>query len=437
MILAVMSAAVAQPNADASNAAGIETTYQEHTRGVGLARAGQHDEGLAVLLPLLARFPDDYPLQRDVILITLWKGDCRDALRRFERVRQRADLEPYLVVPVSDCLLDANRPKEARRLVRQTLARHPGNESLGTALLKIDLVLRVDENIDEDSPAVAAELVFDESERSLPEWIAYLEGSARIVEHLRLYARYRFTRAVDQDFRSGNRDRVGAGIRYRIDERLLVDQEISADLFESGQTGGTTRLLYEPRDAWRFMLMYASFAEAIPLQARAAGIDARQWGGEVVYESRDYRWDGLASVNYYDFSDNNQRTAIYARAGYAYAMRAAREQRLYLEGYHSNNTLNDAVYFNPVRDTAIGLLHQTDFIYASRFRRHVDHLWLSVGAYAQEDFPTRGRGALRYEQDYDFDDRHALVAGAGVARNVYDGKYETEWRLYLYYHQRF
>ena len=103
---------------------GIETTYPEHTRGVQLARAGHYEEGLGVLLPLLARFPEDYPLQRDVILITLWKGDCPGALKRFERVRHRPDLEPYLVVPLNDCLLAANRPNEARRLTRLAHERH-------------------------------------------------------------------------------------------------------------------------------------------------------------------------------------------------------------------------------------------------------------------------------------------------------------------------
>jgi hypothetical protein len=67
----------------------------------------------------------------------------------------------------------------------------------------------------------------------------------------------------------------------------------------------------------------------------------------------------------------------------------------------------------------------------------VDHLWLGVNAYSQEGFGTHGRWSVRYEQDYDFDETRALVAGTGVARNVYDGKYETEARLYLNYHQRF
>jgi hypothetical protein len=227
------------------------------------------------------------------------------------------------------------------------------------------------------------------------------------------------------------------GLRYRFDERLHLDQEFSADLGEPGQGGATTRVLFEPRDAWRFLAAYASFSETIPLRARAAGIDARQWTAEAAYERRDYRWESLASMNYFDFSDSNQRTAFYVTAGYAYEMRAHREQRLFLEWSQSRNTFDSAVYFNPARDNSLGLTHRTDFVYDSRYRRHVDHLWLSVNAYSQEGFGTHGRWAVRYEQDYEFDESRALAAGAGVARNVYDGKYETEARFYLNYHQRF
>jgi hypothetical protein len=39
--------------------------------------------------------------------------------------------------------------------------------------------------------------------------------------------------------------------------------------------------------------------------------------------------------------------------------------------------------------------------------------------------------------DYDFNESRAFAVGGGVARNVYDGKYETEASLYLAYQQRF
>jgi len=416
---------------------GIESTYPEHTRGVELARAGHYDEGLSVLQPLLARFPDDYPLQRDIILIMIWKGDCLGALRRFERVRSRDALEPYLIAPVSRCLLDANRPKEARFLTRRTLQRHPDDESLQTAFLEADLALRIDENVDEDRPAAAAELMIRETDRDAPEWIAYFEGSAKVAEHTRLYARHRFTRALEKQYQRGDLDRAGIGVRYRVDERWLLDQEFSADVRESGQSGSTTRLTYEPRDDWQVSLATATFSEEVPLQARAVGVEARQVSGSVAYQSRDYRWDGLATINHFDFSDTNRRTSFFATAGYAYQMRVDREQHLYLEWYQSGNSLDGAVYFNPDRDFSVGLVHRTDFIYLSSFKRHVDHLWVGASAYTQQDYGTHGRWALGYEQDYDFDESRALVVGGGVARNVYDGKYETEWQLYMYYHQRF
>jgi hypothetical protein len=438
LFLGVMTlAAGLAPSPPAVCAEGIESTYAEHTRGVTLARAGRHSEGLAVLLPLLDRFPDDYPLQRDIVLITIWKGDCTEALRRFERIRSRPDLEPYLVAPVSDCLLNANRPREARYLTRRALAHHPAETELQNAFHRADLALLLDKNLDEDSSAMVFELGARQSERNLAEWLAFLEGSAKIAEQTRLYARYSGSRTRDPAYRAGDFDRVGIGLRYRIDERLLLDQEVSSDANPRGRTGATTRLTHEPRDAWRLALAYASFSESVPLRARAAAIDARQWAGEVAYEAPDYRWEGLASINRYDFSDSNQRTAIYARLGYAYELRARREQRVYLEGYQSHNTLSDTAYFNPPRDHSIGLLHRTDFIYESRFRRHVDHLWLGASGYSQQGYGTYGRWMLGYEQDYDFDEAQALAAGITAARNVYDGRPETDWHLYLLYRRRY
>jgi len=82
---------------------GIESTYAEHTRGVELARAGQYDDGLKTLLPLLERFPNDYPLVRDVVLINAWKGDCDAALDYFGRIRARPTFDDYLIGPVANC----------------------------------------------------------------------------------------------------------------------------------------------------------------------------------------------------------------------------------------------------------------------------------------------------------------------------------------------
>jgi hypothetical protein len=421
----------------AESATGIESTYTEHTRAVQLARAGQYDASLEILLPLLDRFPDDYPLQRDVILVTLWQGDCAGALQRFERVYSRNDHPPYLVVPISDCMLSNNRPNEAHRLTRLALAQHPNDESLRNAYVKAELALRVDWNIDEESPALDAALYNDTSDQGLGEWYASVKASTQILDKTRLYASYLNVHSTEAEYQDGDMHRVGLGMRYRFNEQWYLDEELSVDLYHSGQGGSTTLLVYEPRDAWRLSAGYASFSVNTPLRARAAGSSSNQWSGDASYEARDYRLSWAASINYYDFTDTNQRTAFYTAVGYAYEMRAEREQRLFLEWFQSSNTLDDAVYFNPSQDYSLGLTHRTDFVFDSRFRRHVDHLFLNVNLYQQAGYGTHPRYGVRYEQDYDFDTRHSLVVGAGVARNIYDGVYEIDWRFYMYYHQRF
>jgi hypothetical protein len=431
LALVCVAAQAAQP------IAGIEATYADHTRAVELARAGKYSDSLNILLPLLARFPDDYPLQRDVMLVTLWQGDCAGALQRFERVYSLDDHPPYLVVPISDCMLASNRPKEAHRLTRLAFAQHPNDESLRNAFVKADLALRVDANIDEESPALDAALYNDTSDQGLGEWYARVEVSTLVLNATRLYASYLNVHSTEAEYQAGDMHRVGLGLRYRFNEQWHLDEELSMDLYQPGQGGSTTILVYEPRDAWRFSVAYASFSVNTPLRARAAGISSNQWSGDASYESRDYRLSWVASINYYDFTDTNQRHAFYTAVGYAYEMRAEREQRVFVEWAQSSNTLDDAVYFNPSQDYSLGITNRTDFIIDSRFRRHVDHLFLNVNLYQQAGYGTHPRYGIRYEQDYDFDARHSLVAGAGVARNIYDGVYETDWRFYMYYHQRF
>lgn len=409
----------------------------EHDRAVELARAGRYDEGLAILYRLLERFPDDYPLQRDTVVILTWKGDCEEALQRFARLRGRGDLEPYLIVPVSDCLLAAERPKEAAWLVRRALARHPGHEGLEHALLKAQVALKLAGH-DEERPQARFALISDESERGPREWRAEAEAVARIAAGTRLYARYLLTRSSEASLDSGDLDRLGLGIRYRIDERWLLEQEFSRDTRRSGQGASRSALVFEPRDTWRYALSHTTFAEDLPLRARASGVEATQTRISVDTHRTDWLWEGFAVANRYDFSDGNERTNVYATAGYAYARRPEREHRLFIELYQSRNSLGDTQpYYNPRRDRDLGIVHRTDFSYDTRFKRHVDRLSLAIGSYWQEGFGSHTRWSVRYEQDYDFDDTNALVWAAAFRRQVYDGVSEDETRLELYYRRRF
>ena len=418
-------------------APGVETTYADHTRAVELSRAGNHIEALSILLPLLDRFPEEYPLQRDVVLITIWKGDCKDGLVRFESLRQRENLEPYLISAVGECLLSQNRPKEAYFLLRRGHERYPDDRGLNNVYLKAEIAVRTGTSMIDERATAGLDLRNNNSDQGLTEWIASIDGSIALSDSARLYVRSTLTRSSQSLYQSGDLNRVGVGVRYQIDERLLFDQEFSGDITQTGQAGSTSRLVYEPRDAWRSSISYASHAESIPLRARAAGITANHSEANVSWEARDFGASWSASASRYNFSDGNYRNGYYVVAGYAWYMQKSAEHRLLIEGYASKNTLAGAAYFNPARDYSIGLTHQTNIIYDSRFRRHVDQLLINASLYEQQGYGAHPRLNLRYEQSYDFDASHALTAGAGLARNIYDGKYETERRFYLTYRRRF
>jgi len=408
----------------------------QHLRAVKLGQAGKYDDALLILDRLLQNFPDNYPLNRDHILITIWKGDCKGALKRFERVRNH-EHPAYLIVPVSDCLLERNRPKEAATLVRAGLDRHPEDADLKHALLKTTLVVDVDRPIDEDRPAVAFEFTTDESDQGLREWFSRVEVSTQVAERARIYASYRIARSDEAEFAAGDYDRAGIGVRYRVNEQWLLDQEFSTDAKESGKGGAATTLVYEPRDTWKLTARYTTFAEDLPLRARAVGVEGKHGETTAEYNSTDYLWYGLVTLNRYDFTDTNRRESLFGTLGYTFEMLPYREQMLYGEVYGSRNTLDNAPYFNPKRDRSVGLVHRTNFIFESRFKRHVDSLFLTLSSYWQEDFDTHGKWGVRYEQDYNIDGVSHFNLGLAYDRNIYDGQREYETRLEIRYVKSF
>jgi tetratricopeptide (TPR) repeat protein len=400
------------------------------------AQAGDHDGALAILGPLAERDPENYPLQRDIVVITAWKGDCPATLRRFDALPNRQAPEPYFAVAVADCLLDAERPREAVTLVRKALENEPGNESLRHALEKAQLAL-VPRGIDHPYREIVFEVATDETDQGLREWRSRLEVSDRLAQRTRIYARYLHARSDDPEFSDGNLNRAGLGLRHRFDERWFGEVEVSGDTQNSGQGGTSAQVVFEPRDTWRFNLAATSFAEDLPLRARAAGVEADRREGGAEYNSLDHVWHWRASANSWDFTDTNRRDSLYTTVGYAYEMLPYREQRLYGEWYQSRNTLDGAPYFNPSRDRSLGIVHRTDFILSSRYKRHVDSLYLALAAYDQEDFDVHNVWSVKYEQDYDFDDFNRLNWGVGYGRNVYDGESEYVSAAHLRYARRF
>jgi hypothetical protein len=395
----------------------------EQERGVGLAREGRFPEGLAVLEPLLAAHPGYYPLERDLTVIAAWRGDCRGAVRRFESIRDRAEPEPYLILPVADCLGRMGRREEAAALLDAGRREWPDDPDLPAAYAAARRASHLRNEL-------RLELGTDDSDQGEREWLWSATLGRRLSDRTRVYLRSTNSRSRDGQLEDGNFYRAGLGIDQVLFDDLVVTQEFSDDVRRGGRTGSFTQAVYLPGERWRVGASYASFAEDLPLRARAQSIEATRTAAFADFHTFDYRWSWNAYGSHHEFSDGNRRDALSSSLGYAYELKPRREQRVLLEYYSSENDLAGAAYFNPAHDQGVTLVHKTDFVFASRFRRHVDHVYLRAGLYDQEGFAAGGVWGLRYEQDYDLTDRAALLYGVDYGRQVYDGGAEYETSLY-------
>lgn len=396
----------------------------EHQRGVSLAREGRHDEALDVLTALLEKYPGNYPVERDIVVITAWKGDCRATVRRHWLIRDYPDPEPYYVIPVSECMIEVGRINEAITLLNETQKQWPSEISLASAYAAA--VARRDSQY---LNALGFEVSTNDSDQGKREWLWGARLTRKLADRTHVYARYSVSRSGFDDLQEGKQNRIGVGIEYEFPINLVVSQEFSGDIHRGGQGGSLTSVVFLPNDLWKLGASYTSFAEDIPLRAKAQLTEANHTNIFTDFHTGDYRWSWSASASRYDFSDTNRRRNLLTTLGYAYELESRREQRVLFEYYQSRNTLDNAVYFNPSRDKSLTLVHKTDFVLDTRFHRHVDHLYVSAGLYGQQGFGGHGTWGIRYEQDYDFTDRAALSVGVGYGRKIYDGVSEMQSSL--------
>ena len=224
---------------------------------------------------------------------------------------------------------------------------------------------------------------------------------------------------------------------YWFNPKWYLEQEFSFDVVDSGNAGSTTTLIYYPTSLWEVSGQYASYTEDVPLRAKAIGVDSDRLGFSAYYHSLDYRWEWFGAIAAYNFSDGNDREAYYTELGYAYEMKAEREQRVILELSGSSNTLENTVYYNPLRDTTLSLVHRTSFVFDSKYDRHVDHLRVFIGQYSQEGYDTKPTYGASYEQEYDFSTVHSFGWWLQVASRVFDGERETIGSFLVNYTRKF
>jgi biofilm PGA synthesis protein PgaA len=232
---------------------------------------------------------------------------------------------------------------------------------------------------------------------------------------------YHYDASANFETGKGERKRLGFGADYRV-----RDYRVSAQ-FSQNYTGPSDLGLlltgeWHANDRWTFDAQADSSSNDIPLQARVTGVDGKSLRAGATYrvsESRRF----TAAVQYLDFSDENRRAIVTASA----FQRLLTQPVVKLDGmlslYTSQNSLDGAPYFNPEHDLAL----EATLIGEHRPWRRYEHsfvhrLYLSLGQYRQQNFPTDQTSGVRYEHEITLDPRMTLMYGAQRTIHPYDGE---------------
>ncbi len=255
-----------------------------------------------------------------------------------------------------------------------------------------------------------------------------LDENYRVFGHL-------FTAAAKFDTGTGRRDREGVGLEYR--SPLVVATGEVAYGSSDGKTAGAATLALTPNDYWTFRGEYDSSDNQTPLQASLAGIDSRRLAGEAVWRASESR-SAAISLAQMNFTDGNRRESTLARWTERVITGPVYKLDVTAALYTSRNTLAGAPYFNPSRDFSPTLEFANEWIQWRRYTRSFRHrVVVAVGSYWQQGFGTGSVAGVRYEQEWDADDRLSLRYGIGRSLHPYDGLQAARDYAYLSLNWRF
>lgn len=218
----------------------------------------------------------------------------------------------------------------------------------------------------------------------------------------------------------GHRRRLGAGAEYRISD-WRATAEVSAGYDDDTDVGLSVEGDWWMNDHWNFEAAAETSTNDIPLQGRPSGVRGKSLRVGATYrvsESRRF----AAGAQTIDFNDGNRRDILNASA----FQRLITGPVFKLDGvlglYTSKNSLDNAVYFNPESDFGVDLTLIGEQRLWRRYDRSFLHrLYLTLGTYQQKNFGSGEVAGIRYEHEWNLDDRLTILYGAQRTIHPYDG----------------
>ncbi|NKE71133.1 poly-beta-1,6 N-acetyl-D-glucosamine export porin PgaA [Nitrospiraceae bacterium HYJII51-Mn-bac16s-1-B09] len=403
----------------------------ESVAAMGYAWAGQLSKAQRRFELLLERQPNDPYLHSNLGYVFLWRGWPRRAEEEFHlsqsiepevldaqigEVGAERDLFEFRAAEEGIIGLETRYPdhRQVERL-RRSWNIHNMRE------LRVAVSGRHNSGTQEGAKDLAVDLLL----YSRP-----LDYNYRVFAH-GLYSRSEFPEG------DGLYRRYGAGLEYRARD-IKVEGELSTGASPDTELGLSLRAAWMPNDFWTWGATLDTYSNDVPLRGRL-NEEVKGWsvGLSAGYRFHESRSIG-AGVQWLDFSDGNRRIS-YSLVGY---QRLINRPTYKLDGrlgfYGSNNTLENASYYNPSSDLSAEIGLTNEWLVFRRYQRSFLHrLGGTVGTYLQRGFGSNGTWGVFYEHEWNLNDRLYLLYGVGRFRPVYDGVSETSIRWYVTLNWRF
>ena len=410
---------------------GLETPNADLTRvNTVSALLDLSNERLQTAQTKLSDMREQAPFDKDIRLAWAALQSAREhpraALKEYRGVA--IDYPDALDAPLgeSEMSLTLNEFATAKSVFLEQLVKQPQNAGVLNLAKQLTLydqpIYRIDGRFGKGQTSAGEESVIDASLYSAP-----LTNS--------MGDRYRvFTHAMQINGKtqqeSAYRTRIGAGFDYRsADAEVEVEANQSSDHRKSLGLGLKTVLNFS--DNWHISFAADSNIADLPaaaLRDRLTGELLKFGLNWTLNESRQANLE-LSTLH---FSDGNNRQSMLLGWRERLLSEAAFKLDTGLNFSTSSNSLPNRVYFNPTRDREVDAEAIAEWTTWRRYQRSFRQRFaVTAGSYCQSRFNCGTTADLRYEHEWNFDDRLGLRYGIGRVAHPYDGN--REFQTYFYF----
>ncbi|MFC1498690.1 tetratricopeptide repeat protein [Verrucomicrobiota bacterium] len=367
--------------------------------------------------------------QEDIDIVITMAGKQTYPLAEFEQEREMAAKNARIFALNNNYLKN-----EAREYGGQLLDRNPKNLHTQRINRQLDI---------EDSTEFFLDALWTDEDPGAREYYLYTQLIQPVTPLFDLYA-YWLRRSISieeigdlVEEEEEEHSRAGAGAVWDFLPKLTLKGEVSYDAGTRDNEGFMTRLMYRANDYWTFDAGHSTFSLEVPIRARAAGVEGELTDGSVAFRSSEL-FEMRAYTGVHELDDGNESYSYGLFAERALITRAAVRTRLFAEAFYTENSETNVPYFSPENTTTFLLEHMLQHtIYRRHDHAFVHRLFFGAGQYDQELFDPEFIWHARYEHDYLFNDKTALLWGVNFRRRFYDAEETDIISWYLTYKQNF